>query len=79
MLKSNYHNVTVTKANEKRYTETIQRYCCAECGEEIIVQIDFGHTDLFVRPVKCFKEDCKSDRFNPVVDAKGDSQLLNII
>ena len=73
MLKSNYHNVTVTKANLKRYTETIQRYCCAECGEEIIVQIDFGHTDLFVRPVKCFKEDFKSDRFNPVVDAKGDS------
>ena len=37
------------------------------------MQIDFGHTDLFVKPVKCFREDCKSDRFNPIVGTKGDS------
>lgn len=64
-------NGTVTKAFEKRCTETRQRYICAKCSNEFSVDIDFGHADLFVKPTKCFQEDCKSDRFNLIVEAAG--------
>ena len=61
-------NGTVTKAYEKRCTEVKQKYTCIKCGHLFDVEIDFSHADLFVKPNKCLNEDCKSDRFNQVVE-----------
>ena len=59
-------NGTVTKTFSARMLESAQKYTCGKCGMEFTVEIDFGTVDLLVRPVKCPKEDCPSDKFKIV-------------
>lgn len=42
--------------------EFSQTYACTKCGTEIVIKIDYGYEDLLVKPSKCSKESCPSDK-----------------
>lgn len=69
-------NGTVTKAFGPRIMESTQTFMCNKCGHEITVKIDFGHVDLFLKPVKCSNDDCNSDKFKVV---SNESEFLSFL
>ena len=64
-------NGTVTKAFKSIVLEYSQRYVCIKCGLEFNNDIDYGHQDLMVKPVKCAKPNCDSNKFKCIeLDSK---------
>ncbi len=64
---------TIVKASVTRMLESSQEYMCKKCGAEFSMSIDFGKDDLMVKPTRCVKKDCNSDKFQHVA-TDGESQ-----
>jgi hypothetical protein len=56
---------------QKRCIEKFQNFECVKCGTLNEVKIDLSHVDLMVKPTKCGKEECKSDRFKILETTSG--------
>jgi DNA replicative helicase MCM subunit Mcm2 (Cdc46/Mcm family) len=56
-------NGTVTKAFKPIILEYSQKYVCQKCNLDFKNEVNYGLEDLMVKPYKCPKKDCDSNKF----------------